>query len=315
MILVTGASGFVGAAVVARLARQGLPVRACMRRVGVPVPEGVPVVPVGDLGPNTVWDGLLDGVTAIVHAAAHVHVMDAAGAGALDAFRRVNVGGSVALARAAAAAGVRRFVYLSSVKVHGEATPPGRPFREDDRPAPSDAYGISKMEAELALREVSAATGMELVVIRPPLVYGPGVKANFAALVRLVRRGWPLPLGAIHNRRSLVALDNLVDLVLCCLQHPQAAGEVFLVSDGQDLSTPELVRGLGAAVGRVPVLLPVPAGLLAALAGGLGRGAVAQRLCGNLQVDISRARQRLGWTPPVPVAEGLRRAVQAAGAA
>ena len=175
------------------------------------------------------------------------------------------------------------------------------------------AVAVAKMEAEQALREVSAASGMELVIIRPPLVYGPGVKANFAALVRLVRRGWPLPLGAIHNQRSLVSLDNLVDLIMTCLRHPRAAGEAFLVSDGQDLSTTELVRGLGKALGRVPVLVPVPAMLLRGLAAATGRSEVVQRLCGNLQVDVTRARQLLGWSPPVPVAEGLRRAVGGAG--
>lgn len=310
MILVTGASGFVGAAVVARLAREGQPVRACVRRDGVPLPPGVQLARLDDIGRQTPWADVLVGVTAVVHAAAHVHVMDAAAADALAEFRRVNVGGSLALARAAAAAGVRRFVFISSVKVHGEGTAAGRPCREDDAPAPMDAYGISKREAEQALQELSAATGMELVIIRPPLVYGPGVKANFAALVRLVRRGWPLPLGAIHNRRSLVALDNLVDLILTCLRHEQAAGGVFLVSDGQDLSTTELVRGLGEALGHVPWLLPVPAVLLRWAATSVGRAAVAQRLCGDLQVDISRARQVLGWSPPVPVQEGLRRAVR-----
>lgn len=313
MILVTGASGFVGGAVVARLAREGVPVRACVRRDGVVLPPGVQLARVTDLGAQTPWADLLAGVTDVVHAAAHVHVMGAAGADALAEFRRVNVGGSLALARAAASAGVRRFVFISSVKVHGEATAPGRPFREDDAPAPLDAYGVSKMEAEQALRALSADAGMELVIIRPPLVYGPGVKANFAALVRLVRRGWPLPLGAIHNRRSLVALDNLVDLVLTCLHHPRAAGEAFLVSDGQDLSTTELVRGVGEAIGHVPLLLPVPALLLRGAAAAVGKAAVAQRLCGDLQVDVSKARQVLGWSPPVPVREGLRRAVQEAG--
>jgi nucleoside-diphosphate-sugar epimerase len=310
MILVTGASGFVGSALVARLAREGHRVRACSRRDSGPLPPGVQRVRVADLGPQTDWTGPLEGVAAVVHAAAHVHVMDAAGADALDMFRRVNVAGSLALARAAAAAGVRRFVFISSVKVHGEATPAGRPFREEDPPAPSDAYGISKAEAEQALQALAAATGLELVIIRPPLVYGPGVKANFAALVRLVRCGWPLPLGAIDNRRSLVALDNLVDLILTCLHHPGAPGQVFLASDGQDLSTTALIRGLGAAIGRVPLLLPVPAVLLQVAAALVGKSAVAQRLCGNLQVDIARARQLLSWTPPVPVQEGLRRAVQ-----
>jgi nucleoside-diphosphate-sugar epimerase len=227
----------------------------------------------------------------------------------LAEFRRVNVDGTLNLARQAAASGVARFVFVSSVKVNGEATVPGRSFTERDAPAPQDPYGQSKHEAEQGLRQLAADTGMEVVIIRPPLVYGPSVKANFAALMRAVQCGWPLPLGAVHNQRSLVALDNLVDLIVTCLDHPAAANQTFLASDGQDLSTAELVRGMARAA-RVPSRLwPVPVWALQVAAGALGKGAVVQRLCGNLQVDISKARSLLGWVPPVTVAEGLRRAM------
>jgi nucleoside-diphosphate-sugar epimerase len=227
----------------------------------------------------------------------------------LTAFRAVNVGGTLNLARQAATAGVKRFVFISSVKVNGESTLPGRAFTEADAPKPQDAYGQSKHEAEQGLRQLSADTGMEVVVIRPPLVYGPGVKANFAALMRAVQRGWPLPLGAVHNQRSLVALDNLVDFIITCITHPQAANQTFLVSDGQDLSTTELVRGMAQAAGVPARLLPVPVWALQAGASLLGKGDAVQRLCGNLQVDISKARSLLGWLPPVSVEEGLRRAM------
>jgi UDP-glucose 4-epimerase len=225
-------------------------------------------------------------------------------------FRRVNVQGTLNLARQAAATGVRRFVFISSIKVNGETTDLGYPFTADDVPAPlDDPYGVSKMEAEQGLRQIAAETGMEVVIIRPPLVYGPGVKANFAALMRAVQRGWPLPLGMVHNQRSLVGLDNLVDFIVTCITHPQAANQTFLVSDGKDLSTTELVRGMAKAAGMPARLLPVPLWVLQAGASLLGKGDAVQRLCGNLQVDISKARSLLGWVPPVSVEEGLRRAM------
>jgi nucleoside-diphosphate-sugar epimerase len=227
----------------------------------------------------------------------------------LKEFRAVNVDGTLNLARQAAAEGAKRFVFVSSVKVNGEATQPGQMFSETNTPAPQDPYGISKMEAEQGLRQIASETGMEVVVIRPPLVYGPGVKANFAALMRAVQSGWPLPLGAVHNQRSLVALDNLVDFIITCMAHPKAANQTFLVSDGRDLSTTELVRGLARAAGVSECLLPVPVWLLQAGASLLGKSDAVQRLCGNLQVDISKARSLLGWTPPITVKEGLHRAV------
>jgi nucleoside-diphosphate-sugar epimerase len=227
----------------------------------------------------------------------------------LTAFRAVNVDGTLNLARQAAAAGVKRFVFVSSVKVNGECTAPGRAFTEADAPMPQDAYGQSKHEAEQGLRQLSSDMGMEVVIIRPPLVYGPGVKANFATLMHAVQRGWPLPLGSVHNQRSLVALSNLVDFIVTCITHPQAANQTFLVSDGQDLSTAELVRGIAQAAGVPARLLPVPVWALQAGASLLGKGDVVQRLCGNLQIDASKARSVLGWVPPVSVEEGLRRSM------
>jgi UDP-glucose 4-epimerase len=229
----------------------------------------------------------------------------------LQEFRRVNVQATLNLARQAAAAGVRRFVFVSSIKVNGESTQPGSAFTADDAPAPLDAYGISKMEAEQGLRQIALQTGMEVVIIRPPLVYGPGVKANFAAMMRWLKRGVPLPLGAIENQRSFVALDNLVDLIVTCLIHPAAANQTFLVSDGEDVSTTELLRRMGQALGCTARLLPVPASWLKLAADMLGKADMAQRLCGSLQVDISKTRQLLGWQPPLSLDSGLKKAAKA----
>jgi len=288
-LLITGSTGFVGQALVKRLGDQ--PVRLATR------------------ADSASWDKVLVGVATVVHLAARVHVIHDTEADPLIAFRVVNVEGTLNLARQAAAAGVKRFVFISSVKVNGESTQPGRAFTETDSPDPQDAYGQSKHEAEQGLRQLAASTGMEVVIIRPPLVYGPGVKANFAALMRAVQRGWPLPLGAVHNQRSLVALDNLVDFIVTCITHPQAANQIFLVSDGQDLSTTELVRGMARASGVPARLLPLPVWALQACGRLLRKGDALQRLCGNLQVDISKARTLLGWVPPVSLEEGLKRAM------
>ena len=226
-------------------------------------------------------------------------------------FRRVNVEASMQLARQAAAGGVRRFIYVSSIKVNGESTALGRPFRAEDAPQLVDPYGISKHEAEQALRGLAASTGMELVVIRPPLVYGPGVRANFRSMMSWLQRGIPLPLGAIDNRRSLVALDNLCNLIVTCVQHPAAAGRTFLAGDGEDVSTTELLKRLGRALGHPARLLPVPPVLLRTTLGLLGKGDIAQRLCDSLQVDIGPARELLGWRPPINLDEGLRLAAAA----
>jgi nucleoside-diphosphate-sugar epimerase len=307
-ILVTGATGFVGMAVCEQAVRYGLAVKGALRIRGE-VPGCMESFVVGEINDATDWSRALIDVNAVVHLAARVHVMHDNAADPLAAFRAVNVEGTLNLARQAVAAMVKRFVFISSVKVNGEATLPGRRFLADDMPAPQDPYGISKMEAEQGLRQIAAETGMEVVIIRPPLVYGPGVKANFAALMRAVQRVMPLPLGAVHNQRSLVALDNLVDFMVTCITHPEAANQTFLVSDGNDLSTTELVRSMAQAAGVPARLLPVPVWALQAGATLLGKGAAVQRLCGNLQVDISKAHSLLGWVPPVSVEEGLRRAM------
>jgi nucleoside-diphosphate-sugar epimerase len=232
----------------------------------------------------------------------------------LAAFRAVNVAGTRRLAEQAAAMGVRRLVYVSSIKVNGEATKPGRPFSAAEAPAPLDAYGVSKWEAEQALWEVSRQTGLEVVVVRPPLVYGPMAKGNFARLLQCVRRGIPLPLGAVDNRRSLVGIDNLVDFLIRGAEHPAASGQTFLVSDGNDLSTPGLIRLMGRATGRPARLFNFPPGLLRTGARFAGLGAEFGRLIGFLQVDIAHSRRVLDWHPPVSVEEGLVRAAQRAEA-
>jgi len=310
-VLVTGATGFVGIALSSRLVDIGrFSVKAAVRRESCELQAKVEQIVTGELNPSLDWQETLVGVDAVVHLAARVHVMSDEAADPLVEFRRVNVEGTLNLARQAAEAGVRRFIYLSSIKVNGEQTISGHSFTEEDLPAPLDPYSVSKYEAEEGLRKLAQQTGMEVVMIRPPLVYGPGVKANFLAMMRWLHKGIPLPLGAIHNRRSLVALDNLVDLIITCIDHPAAANQTFLVSDGEDLSTTELLRRMGLALGRPARLIPVPVSLLTAGAALLGRRDMAQRLCGSLQVDISKTRTLLGWKPPISVDEGLRRTAQ-----
>jgi nucleoside-diphosphate-sugar epimerase len=305
-ILVTGASGFVGCQLMKRLADQPSVAVWGAVRAGMESDHSG-FVSVGEINGDTDWSEALLGQRVIVHTAARAHIMDDKAADPLTEFRKVNVAGTLNLARQAASAGVERFVFLSSIKVNGEQTKPGQYFKAEDEPAPEDPYGISKWEGELGLLKVAEETGMEVVIIRPPLVYGPGVKGNFASMLRLVAKGFPLPLGAIHNKRSLVALDNLIDLIITCIDHPAAANQVFLVSDGTDLSTSELLRQVGSAMGRPARLLPVPAGLMQLGATILGKKAIAQRLLGSLQVDISKVRDLLDWEPPVSVDEGLRR--------
>ena len=306
MILVTGASGFVGTALLSALRQGGHGFRPVYRREK---PSGTEAgVVVSSISGTTVWGNHLGRVSSIVHLAARVHLMNDASLDPLSDFREVNVAGTLNLARQAAIHGVNRFVFISSIKVNGEQTAAGHPFTPSDTPNPSDSYGISKCEAEEGLRQIAEQTGMEVVIIRPVLVYGPGVKGNFLSMMRWLRKGIPLPLGAIHNARSLVALDNLIDLIVTCLQHPEAANQTFLVSDGEDLSTTELLKRTGAAMGINVRLIPVPASIIQAGASLLDKRDVAQRLCGSLQVDIGKTREFLNWTPPVAIDEGLRRA-------
>ena len=304
-VLITGASGFLGSRLIARLLLQPLvTVSGAVR--SKPASEHPWLIPVGEINGNTDWSEALKGQCVIIHTAARAHIMDDTAADPLTEFRRVNVAGTLNLARQGAAANIRRFVFISSIKVNGEKTPSGACFTAEDSPAPEDSYGISKWEAEQGLQQIARETSMEVVIIRPPLVYGPGVKGNFATLAKLVAKGLPLPLGAIHNKRSLVGLDNLVDLIITCIAHPNAANQVFLVSDSEDLSTAGLLRRVAIAMGKPSRLIPVPARLLQLGATLLGKKAVGQRLLWSLQVDISKTREMLDWEPPVSVDEGLR---------
>ncbi|MFK0312808.1 UDP-glucose 4-epimerase family protein [Pseudomonas sp. NPDC090233] len=310
-VLLTGGSGFVGKAVLERMAEMNdVELIAALRRSPAAVSAGVGVHLFDDLGSEAAWPHQSGPIDVVVHCASRVHVMNEVAADPLAEFRKVNVLATLAFARRAAMAGVRRFVFISSIKVNGEGTELGQPYRADDTPAPQDPYGVSKHEAEEQLRLLGAETGMEISIIRPVLVYGPGVKANFHNMMRWLDKQVPLPFGAIDNRRSLVALDNLVDLIVTCCRHPAAADQTFLVSDGHDVSTSELLRQMARALGKPARLLPVPSSLLVMGANMLGRRALSQRLCGSLQVDITATRERLGWVPPVSFEQALRKTAE-----
>lgn len=301
-ILITGHTGFVGQALVNALEPKNIRLVG-RRKLDMQTADFFKKA----LDANEHFADCLDGVTAVVHAAARVHVMSDTATDPLEAYRAVNVAGTLNLARQAAAAGVQRFIFISSIKVNGEGTLPGKPYTPFDQTNASDPYGISKAEAEQALQKLAAETGMELVIIRPPLVYGPCVKANFAAMLKLAQKNLPLPLGAIHNGRSMVALDNLVDLIVTCIDHPKAANQTFLVSDDNDVSTTELLKLMVKAYGKKPWLIPVPMSWFR-LAGKLtGKQAIVDRLCGNLQVDISHTKDTLGWKPRISVEEGIEK--------
>jgi nucleoside-diphosphate-sugar epimerase len=306
-VLVTGASGLVGAATVAHFTARGWQAVAQSRSEMLSLAASPSIERLQlDIDQLAQHPTALQTCDAIVHTAARVHQVRELASNPLAEYRRVNTELTLALARAAAAQGVKRFVFISSIKVNGEWTSPGKPFTADDTPAPADPYGMSKHEAEMGLHAIAQQTGLEVVIVRPPLVYGPGVRANFLTMMRWLQRGIPLPLGAIHNQRSLVALDNLLDLLQVCATHPAAANQTFLASDGQDVSTTELLQALAHALKRSPRLMPVPQAWLERTLGLLGRAAIAQRLCGNLAVDIAKTRHLLQWSPPVTLAQGLR---------
>ena len=302
-VLVTGANGFVGRAVCSHLSSIGTDVVAAVRRESAKVPPDVSRVLVDQARGDSMWDAALAEASGVVHLAARVHVMKEVAANPLEEFRRVNVEGTVRLARRAAGAGIRRFVFVSSLKVNGEER--DSPYTPEDQPAPEDAYAQSKWEAEQELRAVERQTGMEVAIVRPPLVYGPGVGANFLKLMETVRKGTPLPFASIRNRRSLVFVGNLADALAACLTRPAAAGQTFLVSDGHDVSTPELIRMVGEAMQAPVRLLPLPPACLR-LAGRLaGRQQEIARLTGSLTVDTRAIRQQLEWDPPFSLHDGL----------
>lgn len=304
-VLVTGANGFIGRSLCGALRSKHYAVVAALRSLNMSRADIEQVV-INSIDGSSDWVLALKTVDVVVHLAARVHIMNDNLADPLAEFRKVNVEGTLNLARQAAAVGVKRLIFISSVKVNGEATSLGSPFTEQNIANPQDAYAISKFEAEQGLLELATQTGMEVVIIRPPLVYGAGVKANFANMMRAIKRGLPLPLGAIYNKRSFVSVQNLVSLIVHCIEHPAAANQVFLVSDGYDLSTTELLRQCAAALGVKSRLIPVPQKLIEFGAYILGKNDLAQRVCGNLQVDISKARTLLGWEPPFSVKDGLR---------
>jgi nucleoside-diphosphate-sugar epimerase len=301
-VLVTGANGFVGRRLCAELVRRGAQVVAAVRNPAS-APAGTEAAPVDSLGAATDWRQALVGADAVIHTAARVHQMDDHAADPLAEFRRVNVAGTQRLAEQAAETGVRRLVFVSSVKVMGGERE--RPYSESDAPAPADPYGVSKWEAEQALAAVAGRTSLRVAVLRPPLVYGPGVKANMLALVKAVARGLPLPLGAVENRRSFVFVDNLVDAAIACAEHPAAAGRTYFVSDQEDVSTAELLRRLGRHLGRSARLLPVPPAALRLAGRLLGKGAAMDRLLGSLAVDSGALGRELSWRPPFTLDAGL----------
>ncbi|MDN5249916.1 NAD-dependent epimerase/dehydratase family protein [Betaproteobacteria bacterium LSUCC0117] len=311
MILVTGATGFVGRAVVNQLFLDGgaNTVVAAVRIGDVAFPQGVRTVTVGEVDRSTDWRRALYDVYEVVHCAGIAHTAVSTKFDHLSAIREVNVLGTLNLARQAAQAGVKRFIFVSSIKVNGECTKVGERFKPDDQPNPADPYSLSKFEAETALRSLSDETGMEIVIVRPPLVYGPGVKANFATMLRFINLNFPMPLGAVKNKRSFVALDNLVDLLILCLHHPSAAGQIFLVSDNEDISIRELLTRLAKKMEKRLFLFSLPSSWLENIAAVFGKQREAQSICGNLQVDIIKTRLLLGWTPKLTLDQGLDRLI------
>jgi nucleoside-diphosphate-sugar epimerase len=300
LVLVTGADGFIGKRLVSFLVDQGRPVRKCTRTAG----PGSDVA-VGDMDEHTDWSSVLDGVDTVIHLAGRAHIESDGVVSSIAEFRKINVGATCSLARCSINSGVRRFIFISSIGVNGRNSV--RPLKESDQADPTDDYATSKFEAEQNLHHFMQTADMQIVTIRPPLVYGPGVSGNFNHLVEVLRKGYPLPLGSIRNKRSFVALDNLVSLIATCIDHPGAANQTFLAGDGEDVSTTELLRRLGKALGKPAVLIPFPTTLLKLGALLLGKTQLTNRLCGSLQTDISKSYRLLGWEPPLSLEEGLRR--------
>lgn len=309
-ILVTGATGFIGAALVNRLKNNNFILSASTRNFVPDYLNDVNIIKIGDLTPSLNWREALLGVDVVIHLASRVHIMKDKAGDPQAEYNLANVDATLNLARQASERGVKRFIYMSSIKVNGEFTDPGKVFTAEDSPSPQDPYSISKLQAELGLKMIALETGIEVVIIRPPLVYGPGVKANFLSMMQWLSRSIPLPLGGINNLRSFVALDNLVDLIVKCIDHPGAANQIFLVSDGEDLSTTSLLYRLGNALNKPARLIPVPISWLYFFATLFGRRMMVERLCSSLQVDISKTRKLLSWAPLIGVDEALRRVVR-----
>lgn len=310
-VFITGANGFIGRALIQHLHNSSASIIAAVRRSSPFLPEAVKQIEITDYSAVNDWRDTLKRVDVVIHLAARVHVMKDDSSDLLAEYRKVNTIATLNLARRSAAAGVKRFIFISSIKVNGEKTHPEHPFTADDPCAPQDPYVISKYEAEQGLLALAEATGLEVVIIRPPLVYGPGVKANFATLMKWINRPMPLPFGSVDNKRSLVAIDNLVSFIVLCIEHPSAANEIFLISDGEDVSTTELIRKTARAMGKKIRLIPMPGKLLVSIASLLGKRDIASRLFGSLQVDSLKARDLLGWRPVITMEQQLQKTVDA----
>ena len=307
-VLITGAGGFVGQRVVAKATSLNYAVCATSR-LHQKFPSGISTIGVGSIDESTNWRCALIGCEAVIHLAARAHILNDSIEDSLAEFRRVNVSATLNLARQAAISGVRRFIFVSSIGVNGAETF-GQPFSADDLPSPHSDYSVSKFEAEQGLMILSSQTGMEVVIVRPPLVYGPNAPGNFGSLMRWISSGVPLPLGSIYNKRSFVGLDNLADFLCTCLQHPAASGQIFLVSDGEDVSTSELLRRTAHAMGKKAFLIPVPVSALELCSALIGKRELSQRLCGSLHIDITKTRSLLGWNPSKTLNEGLKITVE-----
>jgi len=303
-VLVTGASGFVGWELVRQFAQGNTEVVSVTHRADAGLANSV-IIP--DFTDEAAWQSALQGCRVVIHLAARVHVMNDQASNPLDEYIAVNLHGTMALARAAVAAGVRRFVYVSTIKVNGEGS--AKAYTENDTCKPDDPYAISKLQAEDALKNLAGETGLELVIVRPPLIYGPGVKANFLSMMKVIDKGIPLPLGSISNKRSLIYLGNLVDALKVCAIHPQAVGQTFLLSDGEDVSTPELISKIARLMHRHFALYQFPLCIMAAVARCMGKYSAYQRLTGSLVVDSSKVRHILGWVPPYRLDEGLQHTI------
>ncbi len=307
-VLISGANGFVGRALCMRMIDDGWQVKGTVRLLEQAKKlSAIDYIQIRSIDSETDWTTALDQVDTVVHLAARAHVMTETHENSLYEFRRVNTEGTRRLAQMSADAGIKRLIFVSSIKVNGEGK--DTPYTEQDKPFPDGPYAISKWEAEQVLRKISSDTGLEIVIIRPPLVYGPGVKANFLSLFKIVDRGIPLPLRSINNRRSLIYLGNLVDAIVACVSHPDAVGQTYLVSDGEDLSTPELIRRLASALSKPARLIPFPPALLRLVGKIIGRPAEVERLLGSLRIDSSKIRNELGWTPPYTMQQGIKETV------